>query len=263
MAAYAGYRLDGLPKAIHIPLCLAIGAFFGAVPAFIAGVLKAKRGAHEVIITIMLNAIVVNLTEYLAGGPWMKKGQPITRTPDILASARIGSIGKIPVGIFVALAVAVAVGFVLARTTFGFRISTVGANKDAANYAGVSVSRTLMAAMAFSGALAGLGGAIETLGVVRRFEPSFNSGLGFDGITIALLARLKPKMTIPAALLIGLMRAGASRMQARTDVEAELVDVILGLMLLFVAAPVLVRWVLRQRHDDGKDGVQLTAGWGR
>jgi ABC-type uncharacterized transport system permease subunit len=261
-SAYVGWQVTGLPAVLHVPLCLLVGATFGAVPAVVAGVLKAWRGAHEVIVTIMLNAILVNLTDWLAGEPWQEPGQAISRTPPIEDSAVIPRVAELPIGFFLAVALAVAMWFVIERTTFGFRLRTVGANRNAAHYAGISVRWITVAAMAVSGALAGLGGAIETQGVIGRYEPGFNASLGFDGITIALLAKAQPRSTIPAAFLVAILRAGSSRMQAQTQVEPEIIDVLLAVILLLVAAPVVLRTVLRRRADRHGDQLRLTAGWG-
>jgi simple sugar transport system permease protein len=154
----------------------------------------------------------------------------------------------------------------LARTTLGFAIRTVGFNRDAATYAGISVVRITVLAMAASAFLAGLGGAVETLGVDGRFQPGFNVGLGFDGITIALLARTNALAVIPAAFLLGALDAGSSLMQARTEVEPEIISLIQAFILFFVAAPLVVRWLLRLRkapHVEEPEHPKLSTGWGR
>jgi simple sugar transport system permease protein len=262
MAAYVGFRLTGLPTVIHLPLCLLVGVAFGALPAALVGLLKAIRSVHEVIATIMMNTILALLTEYLAGGPWIQKGQAVTKTPEIAESAKIPRIADMPVGFAIAVGMAFVVWFLLSRTTLGFRLSTVGANKAAAHYAGISVTRTTILAMALSGGLAGLGGAIETQGIVGRFEPGFNTGLGFDGITIALLAKVSPRAAIPAALLIGALRASRTALQSDAGVAPEIVDAVLGVALLLVAAPMIIRAVLRLREAEGAENLQLTSGWG-
>lgn len=261
MAGYVGYRFS-MPTVFHVPAGLLIGALFGAVPAVIAGILKATRSVHEVISTIMLNTIIANLTDWLAGGPWQQKGQAISRTPEIRGTARIGHLLGQPLGFVIAVAVAFLVWFIVSRTTLGFRMTTVGANKHAAHYAGMSVAKTTVLAMGISGALAGLGGAIETQGIVNRFEPGFNNSLGFDGITIALLARVSPRAAIPSALMIGALRASNTTLQADAGLAPEIIDAILGIILLFVAAPIIVRWVLRMRQGEAGDQLQLTTGWG-
>ena len=262
-AAYVGYRLS-LPSVLHLPLCLLVGGLFGMLPAAFAGFLKAYRGAHEVITTIMLNAILVNLTEWLVGprGPFHEDGV-ISRTPPIKDTAEIPDVWGLPLGFAIAVAAAIFCWFLIGRTTFGFRITTVGQNKNAAGYAGISVARITVAAMALSGFLAGLGGAVETQGVNDRYEAGFNVGLGFDGITVALLARIQPLLAIPAALLIGAMRAGQTQMAFESGVATEIIDVILAIILLLVCAPIVVRWLLRLRAPkDEIEGLQLTSGWG-
>ncbi|MFM7534198.1 MAG: ABC transporter permease subunit, partial [Acidimicrobiales bacterium] len=131
-----------------------------------------------------------------------------------------------------------------------------------AHYAGIPVRWVTVAVMAMSGALAGLGGAIETQGVIGRYEPGFNASLGFDGITIALLAKAHPRSAIPAAFLVAILRAGSSKMQADTRVEPEIIDVLLAVILLLVAAPIVLRTLLRMRGDHQQDELRLTAGWG-
>ncbi len=261
-SAYIGYRIGGLPKVAHLPLGLLVGALMGAVPAAFAAFLKVTRGVHEVISTIMLNSILAALTEWLAVRPWKKPGAAFPRTPDIRSSAAIPRIGGIPTGFFIAVAVAFAVAFLLTKTTLGFRISTVGANRNAAHYAGIRVGAISILAMAISGFLAGLGGAIQTQGVVGRFETSSNVGLGFDGIAIALLARLKPRATIPCAILVGAMRASDTKLQSEAHVAPEIVSVIVAVILLFVAAPALVRVILRIKTSGPGEQLQLTSGWG-
>lgn len=255
-SAWAGYALD-LPTLIHIPVALLFGAFFGALVGFIAGALKAFRGVHEVITTIMLNSIVIALADFLASRPFKEPDQPLTRTPPILESARIPEILGLPSGFFIAIALSVAMWWILGNTTSGFRIETVGKNKNAAWYAGISVKRSIITAMLAGGAIAGIAGAIETQSIIGRFEPSFNAGLGFDGITVALLGRANPLGVIPAAILIGGMRASGTTMQFEAGVAPELVDLLLAMILFFVTAPLLAR-LLRRKQSS----ITLSSGWG-
>ena len=255
-AAWAGITFDGLPGYIHIPIALIIGAFFGSLVAAISGLLKAYRGVHEVITTIMLNSIVMAVADYLASGKLREPGQFLTRTSEIAESARLPIIGDLPSGFFIAVILGVFIWLVLGRTTSGFRIETVGRNRHAAWYSGISVKRTVVSAMVVSGAIAGLGGAIETLGVTYRYSPAFNLGLGFDGITIALLGRVHPIGIIPGAILIGGMRAGAANMQFDAGVAPEIVDLLMALILLFVTAPLITRFF---KNSSNKS---MTSGWG-
>ncbi len=263
-AAGVGFGIDGLPLIIHLPVALLAGGIAGAVWGGIAGTLKATTGAHEVIVTIMLNFVAGNLTDWLAANPWMDNSGSniVARTPLVEDSAVIPTFGAVPVGFLLAVITAITCWMILERTTFGFEVKSVGNNRHAADYAGIRVGRIMALTMAVAGLLAGLGGAVESLGVDGRFEAGVNVGLGFEGITIALLARANPLGVVPAALLVGLMEAGAARMQFKAGVAPELIDVIQALILFFVAAPIILRWVLRMRHDASEQ-LQLGAGWGR
>ena len=253
-AAWAGVTFDGLPGYIHIPIALIIGAFFGSIVAGISGLLKAYRGVHEVITTIMLNSIVMAIADYLASGRLREPDQFLTRTSEIAESAKLPIFGSLPSGFFIAVILGVFIWWVLGRTTSGFRIETVGRNRHAAWYSGISVKRTVVSAMVVSGAIAGLGGAIETLGVTYRYAPAFNLGLGFDGITIALLGRVHPIGIIPGAILIGGMRAGAANMQFDAGVAPEIVDLLMALILLFVTAPLITRFFKNSRNKSFTSG---------
>ncbi len=263
-AAAVGFGIHGLPPYIHAPLALLAGALAGGLFAAIPGALKTYTGAHEVITTIMLNYIAINITDYLADGVWKdtSPGNIVARTPEIVAAARIPTVAGIPLGFVIALGVAVIAWWLLWRTTLGFEIRTVGLNPNAARYSGMKVARTVILTMVISGLLAGLGGAVETQGVVYRYQPGFNVGLGFDGITIALLGRTHPFGVIPAALLVGAMKAGSNTMQFSAGVAKEITDVVQALMLFFVAADMIVRWILRIRAEDGEK-ITLSTGWGQ
>ncbi len=263
-AGWAGYALD-LPAIIHIPFAMLLGGLAASVLGAVAGLLKATRGTHEVISTIMLNFVAANFTEWLVSrdGPWKDpEGGSLARTPEILSSAELPRWGPLPTGFLVAVAAAVFIWWLVKKSTLGFEIRTVGANPNAATYAGISVTRITVIAMGLSAMLAGIGGAIQTQGVNGRFEPGFNTGLGFDGITIALLARTNPIAVIPSAMLIGALDAGSTQMQSLTDVEPEIISVIQAMILFFVAAPSAVRWLLRQRDLGDEPEMQLATGWG-
>jgi len=260
VAAYIGFAFDGLPFIIHMPLALLGGSLAGAAYAAISGALKAYTGAHEVITTIMLNYIAINITDYLANGPWKDTGI-VARTPAVLETAVIPKIAGYPLGFALACFMAVLTYYLLYRTTMGYAIRTTGLNSNAAQYAGIKVSQIIVLVMAFSGFLAGMGGAIETLGVVGRFQPGFNLGLGFDGITIALLAKTNPLGVIPAAILVGAMQAGGSQMQFDAGVRFQIFDIIQALILFFVSADLIVRKILGSGAVD-EDKVTLSSGWG-
>jgi ABC-type uncharacterized transport system permease subunit len=263
-AAALGFGISGLPAYIHIPLALLGGGLAGALFGAIPGALKTYTGAHEVITTIMLNYIAINITDYLADGPWKdtSPGNVVARTPEILDSARIPAVGGISLGFIIAILFAILTWWLLWKTTIGFDIRTVGQNPNAARYAGIKVARTVIMTMVLSGLLAGIGGSIETQAVVGRYQPGFNAGLGFDGITIALLGKTHPIGVIPAAILVGMMKAGASQMQFSAGVAKEITDIIQALILFFVAADMIVRWILRMK-DTEEERITLTKGWGK
>ncbi len=264
IAAAVGFGVEGLPAVVHAPLALLAGAAAGAVFAAIAGALKVYTGAHEVITTIMLNYIAINLTDYLANGPWKdtSPGNIVARTPRILDTAALPTWGPVPSGFVLSIVLAAIIYWLLWKTTFGFEIRTVGQNRHAARYAGIRVARTIILTMLISGVFAGLGGAVETQGVVGRYQPGFNVGLGFEGITIALLAKTHPFGVIPAALLVGAMKAGSSQMQFVADVPKEIIDVIQALILFFIAADFLLRRLLRLKAEAGEERLVLSTGWG-
>jgi simple sugar transport system permease protein len=263
-AAFLGFALHGLPPYIHMPLALFGGALAGGAYAYIPGALKAYRGVHEVITTIMLNYIAINITDYLADGPWKdtSPGNVVARTPNIDPAAVIGKLGPVPIGFIIAILAAFVVWWLLGKTTVGFEIRMVGLNPSAARYAGIKVAKTLILTMVISGFLAGMGGAVETLGVVHRYQPGFNVGLGFDGITVAMLGKTNPFGVIPAAILVGAMKAGSAEMQFASGVAKEITDVIQALILFFVAADVIVRSLLRM-GKVGEEEVKLSSGWGK
>ncbi len=183
----------------------------------------------------------------------------IPQTEEIPEAARVGSIVGIPVSFLIAVALAALCWWVLGRTTLGFKFDTVGKNKHAAVYAGVPLNKIIVLSMVFGGGLAGLAGALEAQGTLHRFEPAITGSLGFDGITIALLARINPVATIPAAFLVGVLRTGASGLQFATGIAPEIVDLLLALTLLMVSIPVLGKWIFRSRADK----VQASAtSWG-
>ena len=271
-AALIGYALPGwlhttLPPYIHIPLALGLGMLAGAIWAAIPGALKAYTGGHEVINTIMMNYIALNITSFLLNGP-MRDPDPLNlsaRTPEIAVSARIPPLFNIPGmrvhwGFVLALLVAVFIWWLLWKTTLGFEIRTVGANPDAAKYAGINVKRTIVITMAISGALAGLAGAIEVTALNYRHELGFSSGYGFDAIAIALLGKTNPYGVILAAILFGAMRNGATRMQFLTQIPTDIISVIQALILLFVAADAIIRFIYHIRARE--EQVVLTRGWG-
>jgi len=257
----AGNYLIGVPGIIHIPLALAFGMLGGFIWAAVPGLLKARFGAHEVITTIMLNYVAFQLTDFLINkGPMADKHSTAPRTPfiDPLAHLPILVGGtRLHAGLILALVAVPVVWFLLERTTIGFRIRTVGFSPGAARAAGISVAWTLVLTMGISGALAGLAGADEILGVSHYMPASFSVGYGFDSIAVALLARSNPWAILPSAFLFGAMRNGAAFMQLQTQVSSDLISIVQAIVIMFVAAPVMIRWIFRLRETPVA-GVQIT-----
>lgn len=270
VAAWIGYALPdvlgiSLPAIIHLPLVIGFGILAGALWGAIPGALKAYTGGHEVINTIMMNYIALNIVSFLLNGP-MKDKSPnnvVARTLGIAESARISPIFegfRIHWGIVLALVMAAVVWWLLWKTTLGFEIRTVGSNPDAAKYAGINVKRTIILTMALSGLLAGLAGVIEVTGLNYRHELGFSVGYGFDAIAIALLGKTHPFGVVLAAFLFAAMRNGATRMQFLTQIPVDVISVIQALILLFVAADAIIRYIYRIRAREER--LVLTRGWG-
>jgi len=263
-SAWVGYTFTGLPWFIHLPLALLAGALGGAFWGAIPGYLKATTGAHEVVNTIMMNWISFRLSDWLLTGPMKAPGyRPIT--PQIEATAALPRLFPAPLrvhaGFFLALAVAALVYWLLFKTTIGFEIRAVGANPDAARYAGINITWNFVLAMILSGALAGLAGASQVLGTDHWVGQGFSAGYGFDAIALALLGKSHPLGVVLAALLFGTLRSGATRMQSLAGIPIDIISIIQGLVIIFVAAPAIIRGLYRIRMPRAEE-VVLTRGWG-
>ena len=324
LAVWVGFSpiFTGLPAVIHLPLVLVAGIIGGALWGAIPGALKAFTGAHEVIVTIMLNFVAVLLVDWL-----IKSTDPLIlldpaastpRTPYIATGARLPTFDTLPTIAFILAGVLVAVwgiwsqrnsnsprnyvrpvlngvlvtligmflswvtvtgslhlglllmiaavwftDWFLNKTTLGFEMRTVGTNPDAARYAGMSVRRNIILAMAMSGALAGLAGISEISGKVFSMQPAFFSGLGFDAIAVALLARTNPRNMIAAGFLWGSLLAGAGLMQVRANISIDLVKIIQALIIMFIAADAIVRTIWRVPKTGDREGMStFSKGWG-
>jgi simple sugar transport system permease protein len=240
-----------LPAVIHIPLTLLAGFLGGAIWAGIPGYLKARSGASEVITTIMANFIALRIITWLIGanGPLRAPRSMVPETRSIFASAQLPMLipgTHLHAGFLLALLLVGLVYWLLFRTVIGFEIRTVGANPNAARYAGINVEWNIVRTMAISGGLAGVAGAVQVMGLAPfNFTTGFNVGSGFDSLAVAVLGASHPVGVFFAALLFGAMNAGARIMQLRARVPIDIISILQGLILMFVAADQIIRSIYR------------------
>jgi simple sugar transport system permease protein len=265
VATFVGFSLHGLPLVVHLPLTIAAGFLGGALWGFIPGLLKARTGAHEVIVTIMMNYIAYSLVTWVLRQPFYQRpGRSDPVSPIVDPSAVIPQLIdglRVNWGFVLALLAAAFVSWLLFRSTLGYEFRAVGLNPAGARYAGMNISRTLILTMSICGGLAGLAGTTEIIGVNKALTPGFSPGYGFDGIAIALLGGSSPLGVVLAALLFGGLRAGATPMQAATGIPIDLVVVIQALVIMFVAAPALIREIYRIKARRTTGTEIVAQGW--
>jgi len=271
-AAWLGVLIGTLPWYAAVPILIVAAMIAGAAWAFVPAILKAKIGAHEVITTMMFTYIAKYIVSWLVVGP-LKAPGPIPQTNQIAPSAvlpRIQSLfspetlqsfpflalGRAHTGIFIAVIAAVVVWFMLKYTTLGYENRAVGLNPSAAETGGISVAATTVKALCISGALAGIAGAVEVMGVHGRIFDQFSSGFGFTGIAVALLAKNHPIGVIPAAILFGALSAGAGTMQLEAEVPQKIILIIQALVIFFVAADEVFTWKVKRRQKEAVSSVQ-------
>jgi len=256
LAVMVGFSFTSLPGPLLIVAIVVAGFIGGAVWGAIPGALKAKTGAHEVIVTIMLNWIGTFLALYALSLQFFRpaeRADPISKPVGVAFPHLIGSDLRVHAGILVAIGIAAAVSYLMNRTTVGFEYRAVGANPDAARAAGMSPGRTYVSVMALAGGIGGLAGANLLLSTSPSVTPGYSSGFGFDGIALALLGRANPWGVVASAFLFGALRAGSRTMQAVTQTPVDIVVVIQALVIMFVAAPQMVRGIYRikPRRSEG------------
>lgn len=257
-AGYVGLSFD-LPMIIHLPLAIAAGMLVGGLWAGLAGFLKARTGAHEVIVTIMLNYVGYYLLFFALSREWLlqapgsanQKSLPMkdsAQLPDIL-----GVRFNLHLGFVLALVAVAVVWWLLSRSSLGYRIRAVGENPNAARAAGIDVGRTYTTVMVIAGALVGLAATNQVLGTVPDgVTLDLDASIGFDAITVALLGRSRPLGILGAGLLFGAFKAGGFSMQAAEGIPIDIVLVVQSLIVLFIAAPPLVRAIFRLPAKEAK-----------
>lgn len=263
-ASYVGFAYE-LPPLIHVPLVLIAGIVLGGLFGGFVGLLKAKTGAHEVIVTIMLNYIASLFVLWLLKTKaFLREERQDPIAPEVNSSALLpkllGGDLRLHLGIFIALGVTWFVWWLLTRSTLGFKFRAVGANSNAARTAGISVPFVTTATMFISGGLAGLGGAVHLIGTEYALTAGIAGSIGFDAITVALLGQATPLGTLLGALLFGALQTGSRTLLSNTGTPSEIVQVIQALIVLFIATPMLLKRVFRLKNTI--ESKSMTAkGW--
>ncbi|KMY53672.1 branched-chain amino acid ABC transporter permease [Bacillus sp. FJAT-27231] len=256
-AVWVGVAFD-LPKVIHLPLSLLAAAAAGALWGFIPGFLKARLHVHEVIVTIMMNYIALHVTNHLirnvisdqADATESVKETASLKSPFFESVTDYSSLHN---GIYLGLIVAIIMWFILEKTTLGYELRSVGFSQHASQYAGMNVNRNIVLSMVISGAFAGLGGAMEGLGTFgNAFLHSGFSGVGFDGIAVALLGGNAAIGVVLASLLFGALKVGALNMPIESGVPNELVEIVIALIIFFVASSYMIKWLLSRFKKEEK-----------
>ncbi|MBR4394128.1 MAG: ABC transporter permease, partial [Oscillospiraceae bacterium] len=248
-AAVVGILIGGLPKILLIPLCFLAAMLAGAIWGVIVGFLKTKWGINEVLSMIMFNWIAFYLSNFIAGMPAIHSDGTAEATKNISANAStllpkemINSLGLAPTanwGILVAIAMTILVWFIIEKTTLGYELKAVGANKFAAEYGGISVNRSILTALAISGALAGLGGALQLMGMGSRISIfSSQEGFGFAGIVVALIGCSNPFGVLVAGIFYGALTFGGSKLNL-VGAPTQLINVIVGTVVFFIAISII------------------------
>jgi simple sugar transport system permease protein len=263
---FVGYAFE-LPMIIHLPLTMLAGFLGGAIWAYFPTIMRQKLGISEIITTIMTNYIATNLISYLTNYP-MRHTLTTPETPPVQESARLvqfvelsenlGKGSQAHVGIFIALAVVAAMYFIFKRTKVGYEWRMVGISFPFSEFGGMNLDRTFISGMLVSGGIAGLGGIVEILGVWREYKNLFAIGFGFRGNLAALLGGQTILGSTVAALFYGGMEAGALGLEWATGVPRQLIDVVVGLIIFFMAAPGMWAFVRRIRWARAPELVQRT-----
>lgn len=236
-AAWAGFAFKGLSPFVHVPLCIFAALLAGGAWAFIPGALRAYWKVNEICVTILMNYVAIYITSYLVAYPLSAK-TGVPQTPLMEQSARLFRImrpSRANIGLFIALGALVLVWFLLTRTTWGYRIRQVGQNPTFAEYAGIRAKATVIWGMILSGALGGLAGALEVMGIYGYFLDSFSPGIAFDGMLASLIAKNDLKMVPVLAFFLAVLKAGALGMERFTGVPKALVDSIIAVFILIAA----------------------------
>ena len=260
LAVIFSFTFSDLPTIVLVTFTLIVGSLAGAAYAGIAGVLRAVTGAHEVILTIMLNLISYRILDYALRQPFIQKdgrSDPISKSvPDNGQLPKlldwIDPNLRLHVGVFLMLGAVILLWWLIKKSKMGFAIRTNGENSHAALYAGMNPKMVIIGSMAIAGGLAGLAGAVQISGVLERASPGFSAGIGFDAIAVALLGRSHPIGILFAGILFGGLEAGGRQMQIDAGVSIDLISIIQALVVVFIAAPLIIRTIIPWAFSKNK-----------
>ncbi len=259
-ATLAALQLDGAPAFVALPLVIVSAMAGGAAWASLAGVLRAWRGINEVIVTLLLNFVAIHIVSYAVSGPLLAKGAPYPYSDEVPEAVRLPILlpqTDTHIGIMFGLVAAAVTAFVFFRTTAGMALDITGKSHSAARYAGLNVERQMVSAMAAGGALAGLAGGIEVIGLKYRLFHLFSAGYGFDGIVAAFVANANPALAPVSSFFLAGLKSGANAMQRAAGIDGSVVEAIVGIVIIFVAAGLAWRsellraFLARNRQDSG------------
>lgn len=234
-AAWAGFGIQGVPAVIHVPICLLVGALAGGLWALIPAALKAYYNVNEICTTILLNYVAIDITSYMVNFPLSSKsGSP--QTPSIADSASLTEFmlpSKANTGLFIALALFAVLYWMLYHTTMGYKLRSTGANPAFSEYVGINPKHEMMKGMFISGALGGVAGAIEVMGVYGCFLDNFSNGIANNGMLVALISRGDIRVIPVMAFFLAILQSGALGMQRYTSIDDSIIDAIIALFILF------------------------------
>ncbi len=254
-AAAVSLYVQGAPPVILITLAGLAGALAGGIWGGIPGWLRARLEVNEIIVTIMLNYVALNLVRYMVNVPMREKSGFYPKTDTFPADAWLPNLvadTRLHIGLLIALAAAVLIHYLIAHTTLGYRLRTVGANREAAEYAGIKVGGSFFLAMAISGSLAGIAGFVEVNGVHHRLLDKITTGYGYDAIAVALLGRTHPAGVVIAALFFGALRVGAISVQRNAGVPVAMIYILQGLVIFFILGSEVLNVLLKRKLRRGE-----------
>jgi general nucleoside transport system permease protein len=269
-ATVTALHLPAMPGATHILVCSLAGAAGGGLWAVVAALLKAYRGINEIIVTLLMNYVAINFVSYVVSGPMMEEGAPYPYSPEIPDTLFLPHVlpeTDAHLGVVIGGLLAVVLWAIFRGTHLGFSLAVVGTNVHAARYAGMSVRRHILLSLLVAGALAGLAGTYEVLGLKYRLFHMFSPGYGYDGIVVTFLAGGNPLAVIVAATFLAGLRSGAGMMQRAVGVETTVVEALEGLVIIFVAVSLAFRfddtpWARAWRQRRATESDMAGAGEG-